>query len=405
MASYWYKAVDKAGKVSTGTMVMDSEDGVVEKLRGADLIPVTVKPSGQEASGVNKILSMFNKIRASDLNMFTRQFGVLQKAGVSIVSSIYALKEQASNKAFKDALEKLATDIKKGESLSTVLSRHPQFFGPLYINMVKAGEESGSLVDVLERLADLGDYEEKVNMRIKAATRYPLIVITVIVLAFLVLTVMVVPRFAKVYSAANITLPIPTLILIWTNYAITRFWWALLIVFGAAAFGFYKYINTKTGRWQWDGLRLKIPVFGPLMVKITMARFTRVTGTLMRTGVPIMRIMELTSGGVGNVVIAHAIDFIKSGIKEGRGMSGSMKATGLFPPVVIQMVSVGEDTGKMDELLIHVANYYESQAAYTIENMTSLIEPMLLLVLGGGVLTMALGIFLPMWNLMQLFRR
>jgi len=402
MAKYQYKVIDKEGNPTSGVVTADSQDAVAEKLKSSGFMPVSIKEIKEE-SGVIKIIDRFRKISPAEINMFTRQFAVLQRAGVNIIASINSLSEQSMNKSFKDILSQVASDIKQGKSLSSALERHPAFFKPLYTNMVKAGEESGSLVEVLERLADLGEYEEKVHLRVKAATRYPVIVVCTVIIAFLLLTMLVVPRFARIYGSAGVNLPIPTLILIWTNQLLTKYWWLAIFITAAVIFGINKYINTAKGRHLWDKMKLKIPVLGPLMMKITMGRFARVTGTLMRAGVPVLRILELASAGVGNVIISEAIDNIKAGIKEGKGISVSMKSTGLFSSIVVQMVSVGESTGKVDELLLHVSDYYDSQVAFTVDNLTSLIEPMLLLVLGFGVLLMALGIFLPMWNLMALF--
>lgn len=404
MDSYQYKVRDKFGKSITGLMEADSESAVADKLKKQGFIPVSIKKAKEEI-GFSKFLDRFKGVTLSDINMFTRQFFALQKAGLPILLSLNALRDQATNKVLKDALVEIAADIKQGQNLSAALVKYPKIFDSLYINMVKTGEESGNLDEVLERLAAMGEYEQKVRLRIKAATRYPLIVVVAMAIAFLILTILVVPRFAKIYSSSKVALPLPTQILIGTNYAITKFWWILLILIGALVFGFNKFTNTKRGRLLWDNLKLKIPVFGPLMIKITMSRFARLTSTLMRSGVPILRILELVSGGVGNVIISGTIDNIRIGVKEGKGMTEPIKKSGLFPPVVIQMVSVGEETGRVDELLTHVSDYYDSQVESTIENFTALIEPFMLLVLGGGVLLMALGIFLPMWNMMALFKR
>ena len=405
MAEYNYKARDNFGKLTLGAMSAESEDAVVEKLKLAGLIPIMVEKSSGHAAGLTGVLERFRRVKSSQLNMFTRQFAVLQKAGVNVVASLNALRDQADNNVLKKTFEEIAADIKKGESLSTSMAKHPQFFGALYINMLKAGEESGTITEVLDRLADLGDYNDKVNSRIKAATRYPLIVVCAIIVAFLILTILIVPRFAKIYGSAGVALPIPTMILIGANYAINRYWWLVLLIGAGIFFAVNKFINTKKGRFFWDGLTLKLPVFGNLFTKIIMGRFARVTGTLMHTGVPILHVLDLASGGVGNVVIVQAIDSLKTGVQEGKGMAQSMKASGVFPPIVVQMVSVGEDTGKVDELLLHVADYYDMQVGFMVDNLTTLIEPMLLLVLGCGVLTMALGIFLPMWNLMSIFTK
>ncbi|MEI8012414.1 MAG: type II secretion system F family protein [Candidatus Omnitrophota bacterium] len=405
MGKYKYKAINNAGQFFSDTMPAESASVVAEKLKSIGLKVIFVKEI-QESDGVSfNFLKRFDRVKPSELNLMTRQFAVLQKAGVSIVLSLESLSAQLVNKKFKGILAAVVVDIKAGKSLSAALENYPDTFGPLYVNMLKAGEESGTLVDAFEKLADLGEYEEKVNARIKAATRYPVIVLCAIVVAFLALTVLVVPRFANIYNSAGVELPLPTLLLIGINGAITHYWWLMILVLSGLGVAVNKYINTKQGRYYWDSVKLKIPVFGPLMAKIIMGRFAKITGTLLHTGVPILRILDLAASVGGSVVIEQAIEKIKTEVKNGNKISGAMKATGMFPPVVVQMASVGEDTGKLSEMLLHVSGYYDGEVNYIIENITALIEPMLLLILGSGVLTMALGIFLPMWNMMSLFKR
>jgi MSHA biogenesis protein MshG len=302
-------------------------------------------------------------------------------------------------------IAQISRDIESGLSLSGALEKYPLIFDQLYINMVASGEVSGRLDQVLERLASLREHDETIRLRIKSATRYPMIVVIAIVIGFIVLTTLVVPRYAKIYAQYTTTLPLPTQILLGINYAVTKLWWLLIIIGTAAYFLFKQYIKTKLGRISWDSIKLKIPVFGPLFLKLSISRFTRITGTLMRSGIPILKILDISSGATGNVIISKAILNIKENVTEGKGMSEPMKISGLFPPIVTQMVAVGEETGKLDDLLIHVSDYYDEQVDYTINNLTSLIEPILIFVLGLGVLFMALGIFLPMWNLMSIFKK
>jgi len=402
MLSYQYKARDRFGKAVSGVMESASEALVAAKLKELSYTPVSIKKV-EEKTGILKFLDRFKGVKPSEINMFTRQFFSLQKAGLPILSSLDGLKEQATNNIFKNVIGEIARDIEGGTDLSTALARHPKIFNEIYVNMVKVGEASGTLDETLERLAILGEYEEQIRTRIKAATRYPIIVICAIVIGFLVLITLVVPRFAKLYSRFDTALPIPTQILIWVNYAVTRFWHVSLVVAGVLIFLFNKIINTPKGRLVWDDLKLKVPVFGQLFLKLSMSRFSRITGVLMRSGIPILRILELASAGTGNMIISRTLDNIRMSVAEGKGMVEPMKFSGMFPAVVTQMVSVGEQTGKIDELLVHVADYYDSQANYTIDNLTTLIEPILIVVLGCGVLLMALGIFLPMWNMMRLF--
>lgn len=404
MPSYRYKAIDKFGKHTVGVMGAELEGAVAAKLKQLGYVPISIKEMKDEVR-LSKFFVRFKRVKFSELNMFTRQFATLQKAGIPILASLDALREQTTNKVLKNAIEQIIRDIEAGLNLSSAIGKHPAIFNNLYVNMIGSGETSGLLDETLERLAVLGEREEMIHLRVSAATRYPIIVVVALIIGFLILTTLVMPRFAKIYSQYTVALPLPTQILLWINFVITKYWWLLIILAVILIFAFNKVINTKMGRTWWDNLKLRVPIFGPLVFKLTMSRFARITGTLMHSGIPILKVLDLASSGTGNVIISRIIDNIKINVSEGKGMAEPMKVSGAFPPVVIQMVSVGESTGKTDELLIHVSNYYDSRIDYTINNLISLIEPILIVILGCGVLFMALGIFLPMWNLMALFKR
>ncbi|MFA5349881.1 MAG: type II secretion system F family protein [Candidatus Omnitrophota bacterium] len=404
MPNYQYKCRDKFSKETRGVMEAESEDAVAQRLIRMGFTPVSITEE-KETGRSNKFSGSGIRIKFSELNMFTRQLATLQKAGLPILLSLNALAEQAQNKVFKEVIGQIIRDIESGSSLSGALEKYPRIFNNLYLNMVASGEAGGRLDDVLERLASLSEHDETIRLRIKSSTRYPIIVVVAMIIGFVVLTVLVVPRYAKIYAQYTTALPLPTQMLLWVNYAVTKLWWLLIIIGIAARFLFKQYINTKIGRFTWDSLKLKVPVFGPLLLKLSISRFTRITGTLMRSGIPILKILDISSGSTGNEVISKAITNIRDNVIEGKGIAEPMKVSGLFPPIVTQMVLVGEQTGKLDDLLIHVSNYYDEQVDYTINNLTSLIEPILIFVLGLGVLFMALGIFLPMWNLMSIFKK
>lgn len=404
MLTYQYKARDKFGRPISGVMVADSESAVAVKLSQLGFIPISIKEAKKQI-GLIDFFSRFRKVKSSDLNMFTRQLATLQRAGLPLRLSLSALGEQATNRVLKDALGQIIKDIEAGASFSSALEKNPHIFNSLYVNMVASGETGGILDQVLEKLAVLGEHDETIRLRIKAATRYPITVVIAILIGFLILTVFVIPRFARLYSQFTTALPLPTRILLGIHYGVTKFWWLSALIIGAFIFGFGKFIENKKGRLWWDSIKLKIPIFGPLVLKLIMSRFARITGTLLHSGIPILKVLDLASAGTGNTIISRAIDNIKMNVVEGKGLSEPMKLSGMFPSAVVQMVSVGEETGKLDELLLHVSNYYDSQVDYTINNLISLIEPILISFLGCVVLFMALGIFLPMWNLMGLFKK
>lgn len=404
MEFFQYKARDKFNKPINGVLSASSADLVAVKLKGMGYIPISIVPKEEEAVYLDKAFRQ-TRVAFSEVNAFTRQFYTLQKAGISILSAIHALKEQAKTPFLKKVIGQIGRDIEAGLSLSAALEKYPQIFNKLYINMIKIGETSGRLEESLESVTVLGEYEERIRLRIKSATRYPIIVIAALSIGFIVLTTFIMPRFVRIFYQFQVALPLPTRILLGTHYVFTRFWWLILILIGGTTFVFSRLIHTKKGRLHWDTLKLKIPVFGPLILKLALSRFTRITAILLSSGIPILQILGLVSESTGNVVVSRAIDNIKTSVNQGKGMVAPIKESGIFPPVVVQMVLVGEKTGRTSELLEHVADYYDEQVDYTMNNLVSLIEPILIFVLGCGVLVMALGIFLPMWNLMTLFKK
>ena len=403
MGTYQYKARDKAGKPVEGIMAADSDKTVAGKLEEMGYIPLTIAPVKAEQQ-IRRFFSRFKGVKYSDLNMFTRLLFVLQKAGLPILSSLNALGEQMTNKTLKETIGHVARDVEAGSPLSSAMERYPHIFSGLYISMVRSGEASGRLPEILERLAVLGEHDEKVRSQVKSAMKYPVIIVTGMIIGFLVLVTLVIPRFEALYSQFTTALPLPTRILLGVNFLVSRLWWLLIAFVWGAIFLIKKMIHTQRGTFWWDNIKLKLPIFGPLLLKLMMARFCRITATLMSSGVPILQILDLVSETVGNAIVAGAIEAIKKSVNEGSGMLGPMRESGLFPAVVTQMVAAGEETGKLDDLLLHIADYYDSEIGYTIDNFVSLIEPILIFVLGVGVLFMALGVFLPMWSLMDLFK-
>jgi MSHA biogenesis protein MshG len=289
-------------------------------------------------------------------------------------------------------------------NFSDALKKYTNIFGEVYVSMIRAAETSGRLVDVLLSLNNLIEQEIDTRSRINAATRYPMLAFFVLCVGFLIVVTFVIPRFSSVYGQFGARLPLPTLIMIGVSIAIRKYWYIFLIVLGLMVFGFWRFINSRGGRPIWDNFKLKVPVFGPLLTMLALSRFARITALLMKSGVPILEIMDLVGKASGNVIIGRAIMNIKESIKQGKGISEPMKVSGLFPPVVTQMVAVGEQTGKVDELLLSVADYYDRESGYMIKNLTTYIEPILIFVLALMVLVMALGIFMPMWNLIKVFK-
>lgn len=405
MANFRYKARDKFGKPASGVMSGADKGSIATHLNAMGYIPISIDEVKDAGGPSLNIMDIFNRISPADINVFTRQLHTLQKAGIPLLLSLDIVEKQTKSGRFKDIIKEIMMHIEHGLSLSGALEKYPAIFNEFYVNMVKAGEASGLLDEVLARLVEFGEKEEDNRSKIKSATRYPLITLGALAMAFMVVVTFVIPKFAAIFSQFKTELPLPTRILLGLNFVIQHYWYIIIAASAGAVFLFLKYINTKSGRFQWDYFKLHMPVFGPLALMLTMARFTRTMSILMRSGLPILQVLDMASRTAGNSVVARAVDNIASSVREGKGISEPMRISGIFPPMVVNMVAIGEDTGKVDELLMSVSEYYDQQADYMIKNFTTILEPLFVLVLGVMVLVMALAIFLPMWNMINLFRR
>ena len=404
MPTFAYKARDRSGKIVNGTTEAASPSAVAENLRKMGYAVLSISLRETRGAGIG-LFDKLGGVTNSDITMFTRQLATLIDVGVPILSAMGNICEQTDNTILKDALSQVSVDIKGGTSLADALSHHPKCFDATYINMVKAAETSGTLSETLERLAVLLEYEEQTRNKIRSATRYPITVTVALCVAFTILTVFVLPRYAGIYSHFSMTLPLPTRILLGINFAIRHYWFLVIPGIGLIIFALNRYIKTKAGRMQWDTLKLKLPVFGPLFQKIAISRFMRVFGMMLKTGVPVLRVLDHVAMVSGNVIIAQSIYKIKEGVNMGKDMATMMRQDKLFPPISVQMVALGEESGRLDELMLKTSDFFDSQVDLTIQNLTSLLEPVLVVCLGLGVLLMALSVFLPMWNLVSLTKR
>lgn len=403
MDNFQYRARDKFSRLVSATMAAESRDAAAKKLQDMGYIPISINEVRQPE--IAEILGKFtNRVTLEELSEFTRQLYSLQKAGLPLLSSLEALSSQAKNRYFKNIIDEISARIKGGLSFSESLKEHNRVFGEIYVNMIRVAEGGGRIAEILEKLSLLLEQEIDTRSRIKAATRYPLLAFIVLCLGFFIIVTFVIPRFTVVYSQFSVALPLPTRLLIAISVAVRKYWYIFILGLAGAGFIFIRFINSKTGRPLWDGYKLKFPVLGPLISMLIMSRFSRLTAILMKSGVPVLEVLDLTAGAAGNIVIARAILQIKESVSQGKGISEPMRVSNLFPPGVVQMVAVGEQTGRIDELLLSVADYYDRESGYTIKNLTTYIEPLLILVLAIMVLIMALAIFLPMWNLIRVFR-
>jgi type II secretory pathway component PulF len=400
VAVYSYRARNPAGDLISGTLQGTTPDEIASELRGQGYTPVNISLRGKK-----KARMFFGRLSEEDLIVFSRQMATLIKSGISFTRCLDTLEAQASNKKLKIIIQDLKADVEGGSSFSDALARFPRAFSPLYVGMVRVGEEAGVLDEILDRLSSLLEHEAVTKQRVKTAVRYPAIVVTTLMAAFFFLTAFVIPKFATVYASSKTALPMPTRVLIWMSNAVTDYWWIIIALGVGIFFGFKSYVRTTPGRWQYDLLKLKAPLIGPIIKKAVMARFARIFATLYRSGIPIIHSLDVVSGTLGNLLISRAVETIKEATSEGSGLAEPMQRTGMFPPMVVQMVGVGEETGALDEMLNKVADYYDSEVEYSIRNLSTTLEPVLLAILAGMILFLALGVFLPMWDLISAFKR
>ncbi len=408
MPIFSYSAVAPDGRVITGNLEGESMDEVEEWLATRNLTPIEIVLGRPEKEGTSSILAKLNErfstVTLEDKILLCRQITTLFGAGIPVIQVFDTLTKQLKNPRLKTIIETVKRDVEAGDGLSLAFSRHKKVFDDLFINLVRVGEESGTLEESFEYLSNLYENEKEVRERIKAATRYPKIVITALFLAISFLMTFVVPKFVTIFQNNRIELPLPTRILVAISGFFTHYYWVILLII-VAIYALYKWsMGHSRPREVRDRILLRLPIFGELYLKIYLARFCRVFSVLVRSGVEIIQTIDLSMGALQNVVLRRAMEEIRDEVRNGVGLDEAMGKHTVFTPLVLQMVAAGVESGQIDSLMGKVAEYYESEADYTIKNLSTLIEPILLLFLGIIVGFIALAIFLPMWSMMDVVR-
>jgi type II secretory pathway component PulF len=402
MGTFAYKARDEKGSLVSGTMDADSQRAVSSHLDSMGLFPISVaEKKGMTLLSVEEFLTKLERVRPDDVIFFTRQLRTVIKAGVPLISGLKALEEQTNNRKLKRTIKRVWQDLDRGKSFSDALSGHADVFSDLYVSMVKAGEVGGVLDEVLERLAYLLEFQMKTREMFKSALRYPTMVVGAIVIAFFVLVTFVIPKFALLFKGSTMAMPLPTRILLWINEIVQAYGIYILGAVVGLSIAIFIYTRTEQGRLAKDQVTLKLPFMGKIILKICMSRFAYVQENLIRAGVPIVTALEIVSRTVGNLVIARKVTEISQKIEKGKGIAKPMKDSGIFPPLVLHLISTGEDTGSLEEMLREVSIHYDSEVSYSLARLSSWIEPILILVLGGMILFIALAVFLPWWGMMD----
>ena len=404
MGKFTYKARDEKGSLVTGIIEGDNRRAAYAQIDALGLFPVAVSEAREEIFSIESFLAALKPVRYDDIIFFTRQLQTVIRAGIPILSGLRALEEQTSNVKLRGAIREMVQDIDKGASLSDAMMKQKKLFPDLYTSMVKAGEIGGSLEEVLERLATLLEFQLKTKEMLKSAIRYPIFVVTTLLIAFLVLINFVVPRFAVLFRGAKMDLPLPTRMLLLTNDIFQNY----AIYLGISIFiligGFLLYKRTDAGTFEIDRLKLRVPLIGPIILKICMSRFANMFENLIKVGIPVVRTLEVVSRTVGNEYIAQKIIEISGKIERGLGISRPLREAEIFPPLIIHLISTGEQTGSLEDMLKEVSTHYDREITYSINRLSTWIEPLLTAGLSLMVLFLALAIFLPWWNMMGALR-
>ncbi len=398
MAQFEYTAKNAtSGQILKGTMDVPSRDEVIAFIRKNRMILVSVREAPKQLS----FKLPGGGVKTRDVVIFTRQFATMINAGLPLVQSLSILAQQTENKTLKDVTKAVVYDVEAGNTLADALAKHPKAFTGLYVNMVAAGEAGGILDTILLRLATFLEKNDALVRKVKGALVYPAVIITVAIVAVAVLLVFVIPTFSSMFASVNMELPLPTRVVIGASDILTRFWWAGLLGAFALVFGIRSYYGTPNGRRAIDGALLKTPVLGDLLRKSAVSRFTRTLGTLISSGVSILDGLEITAKTAGNRVVHDAVMQSRQSIAGGETIAGPLQASGVFPPMVISMISVGEQTGGLDEMLTKIADFYDAEVDVAVSALLSLMEPVMIVVLGVIVGGMVVAMYLPIFDMVN----
>ena len=398
MESFSYKAVNTAGKDVKGSVEAESREEAARKIKEQGLIPVSIGKQGALDKDVNIPIFKGKKIPARDMSVFCRQFASILKAGVSVINALEMLAEQTENKKLKEAIVNTQSNVEKGESLSDSM-RHNDAFPSILIDMVRAGEASGSLENSLTRMAIQFEKDAKLNGIVKKAMMYPIVLICVMIGVVIVMLTFVIPSFMTMFEDLDSELPVTTKAILAMSNSLKNYWYIYIIVVVGIVVGIQMYKRTDNGKHNLDKLKLKIPVFGVLQTKSACASFARTMSTLLQAGMPMIDALEISASTMKNVLFYDGLEKVKNGVSLGLPLSNQLKATGLFPAMVVHMVGIGEETGNVEEMLTNSATYYEEEVEVQTQTLTSLMEPIIIVLMAFVVVLLIMAIYQPMIQL------
>ncbi|HVS25971.1 MAG TPA: type II secretion system F family protein [Burkholderiales bacterium] len=402
MPYFAYRGRNARGELVQGRLEGADSGALADQLFNTGITPVEIHPAGELApKEIRGWLSRIatDKVLLVDVLLFSRQMYTLLKAGVPILRALTGLQESTANRAFAAMIQELRESLDSGRELSVALLRHPKVFSPFYVSMVRVGEITGSLEEIFLRLFHHLEFEREMRVRIRSALRYPLFVLAAMAVALVIINLFVIPAFAKVYKGFHTELPFLTQVLIGFSEFTVRYWPLLLIIVAGAVIGFRLYVATRDGKYQWDRFKLRIPIAGKIILKATLARFARSFALAFKSGVPAVQALSVVAQVVENDYIGTRIEQMRDGVERGESLLRTAVTTGVFTPVVHQMIAVGEETGELDDLMQEVADMYQREVEYEVRTLSEQIEPVLIICLGFMVLILALGVFLPIWDL------
>jgi len=400
MAVFKYSAKDPTGRVIAGTIEADNDAMVVDRLREMGFF-ITNLEKETPRRDVGEILQGWFGVGLKDLAIFSRQFSTMVNAGLSLVRVLSILEQQTSNKKLREVAAAVRLDVEAGRPLSEAMGRHPRVFSTLYVNMVKAGETGGVLDEVLNRVAAFLEKEQALRQKVRAAMVYPALLTVAALGGLMFMTIVILPQFQNLFRelGGEGALPLPTQIAMAVSVVIRRYWYAVFAVLAGLSWVLRRYLRTPQGRARYDRLKLRLPLLGDLNRKIVVARFSRTLGTLIASGVPIMQSLEVVSKAIDNTVIGEAVDAVRASIREGQTIAIPLQFSGVFPPMVVQMAKVGEETGQLEQMLEKVADFYDVEVETTVQSLTSLLEPILIIFMGVVVGAMVISLYLPIFSL------
>lgn len=404
LATFDYQVRDRGGKVVRGRIDAESPSAVASKLKSMGYAPISITQANAGLNKEIKIPGVGNKVKLKDLAVSARQFATMINSGLSLLRALAILSDQTENKALAEVYGSVRLSVEQGSSLSQALAQHPKVFPPIMVNMTRAGETGGFLDQVLLQLADNFEAEVKLRSTIKSAMTYPVVVFAFAILSVTGMLLFIVPIFATMFDSLGGVLPLPTRILVVISGALKMLMPVIIVLLIIGLILWKKYKHTPRVRNVVDPMKLKTPVFGPLFQKIALSRFSRNLGTMIHAGVPILQSLDIVADTTGNVVIARAIRDVEVSVRQGESLAGPLVNHPVFPPMVVQMMAVGEDTGSLDAMLHKISDFYDQEVEATTEALTSLIEPIMIAVVGAIVGAMIVALYMPIFKVFDLIK-